>query len=87
MHLRHYLLVFDGRRGRLKQRVRIFRNVESALREYEEAEARYGKDAAIQVVLVSADSLDTVKATHPNFWRSMTFEELAHHAFPAAAGK
>lgn len=67
--LRHFLIVFDAARGG-EPEVREFRRPAPALVAYRDAEDHYRDRPAVQVVLLAADSLATIKKTHPNFWRS-----------------
>lgn len=66
--LRHYLLVFDHRDGRLITEPQEFGNVDEAVGAYAEAEQVYDSDDRVEVVLIGSDSLATVEKTHPNFF-------------------
>lgn len=66
--LRHYLLVFDHRDGRLLVEPREFRQTDEAVQAYATAESRYDSDDWVEVVLIGSDSLATVEKTHPNFF-------------------
>lgn len=67
--LRHFLIVFDAADGGAPE-VREFRRPGPALVAYRIAEERYRERPSVQVVLLAADSLATIKKTHRNFWRS-----------------
>ena len=73
---RHFLIVFDGTTSTMKEGVRTFEDVAAALEAYAQAERAHEQDRSVQVVLIASDSLETVKDTHPNFWRSTDFREL-----------
>lgn len=73
---RHFLIVFDGATGTMKEEVRSFDDVPEALEAYAEAERAHEDERSIQVVLIASDSLETVQNTHPNFWRSTDFRKL-----------
>lgn len=66
--LRHYLLVFDHRDGRLVGEPAEFRNVDEAVRAYATAEREHDSDDRVEVVLIGSDSLETIAKTHPNFF-------------------
>ena len=82
----HFLIVFDGATASMKEKIRVFSRPAAAVEAYAEAERRYADDAQVQVVLIASDSLETVKATHPNFWNSGDFAVLARNALKRAAG-
>ena len=79
----HFLIVFDGARGRMKEAVRDFPRPAAALEAYQAAEERYDGEPEVQVVLIASDSLDTVKATHPNFFGSVDLKQLVEEALKA----
>jgi hypothetical protein len=61
------LIVFDADKGQTLD-VREFDDASKAVEEYGRAEASFRDRPYIQVVLVAADSLDTVKYTHANLF-------------------
>lgn len=65
--LRHFLLVFDHKRGKLIDQ-REFRRVDIALAAYSETEREYQTDDQVEVVLVGSDSMETVRVTHGNYF-------------------
>jgi hypothetical protein len=67
----HYLLIFDHNDERLID-TREFSKDEcvEATDAYQEAEARYRDDRNIEIVLIGADSLDTIKRTHGHYFGS-----------------
>lgn len=66
--LNHYLLIFDHAVGALAEDVIEFTDVEEAVAAYEKAEARLDTADRVEVVLIGSDSLDTVRATHGNYF-------------------
>mgnify|MGYP001149971778 CR=1 FL=1 len=66
--LRHYLLVFDHRAGKLRDEPREFTDPSEATAAYAEVEQEYGKDDLVEVVLIGSDSMETVRATHANYF-------------------
>lgn len=73
--LRHFLIVFDAKTGRDAD-VREFRRPTPALLAYRDEEERQRSKPWIQVVLVAADSLETVQRTHSNYWPSVAWSDL-----------
>lgn len=65
--LRYFLLVFDPSNGRSAE-VRTFEETDDALDAYRDTEHRFRGQQGIQVVLIGADSLETVKKTHSNYF-------------------
>ena len=65
----HYLVVFDHEAQRAAEEVREFDDPGQAAAAYEAAERRFVDRADIEVVLIGSDSLETVKLTHPNYFR------------------
>lgn len=73
--LQHFLLIYDGAQGVLKSQ-RVFSRADLAVAAYQAAEKQFFADDNVQVVLVAADSLETVQKTHSNFWHGESVEEL-----------
>lgn len=67
-----FLLRFDRRRRRTTV-ARFDDHVEAEMA-YDQAERDLGRDANIEVVLVTAEDLDTVKVTHASFFTGQTVE-------------
>lgn len=67
--IRYFLIVYDRTLGHLvEDPPREFDDQEVALSAYDEAEQAHRSDRNIEVVLVGADSLDTVRQTHSNYF-------------------
>ena len=67
--MKHFLLVYDTHAQQLRDLRRYSEADEAqAIREYEELEARHRDDRRIEVVLVSSDSLKTVRRTHGHYF-------------------
>ncbi len=58
----HFLLVYDRRQGKLVEQ-RPFSDSKAAVRAYEDMD-----DRDMEIVLVGADSLETVMLTHGNYF-------------------
>lgn len=66
--IQHFLLVFDHSRGELLDTVEFGQDAKRATEEYAKAEKQYRGSDMIEIVLVGADSLDTVRLTHANYF-------------------
>jgi hypothetical protein len=65
--IKHFLVVYDIARGRADVR-RFGTDYEAAQRAYADVEWQTREDANIDAVLLSADSLETVKRTHSSYF-------------------
>ena len=66
----HFLLVYSHDQGALIHQDE-FRNAQEATKAYEAAEREYrGRLDKFEVVLLGADSLDTIMQTHGHYFRS-----------------
>ena len=75
--LRHFLIVFDIEREELISG-KEYANADEATRAYAEAEQRHdaeqrkhGGEWALEIVLIGADSLETVRRSHSNYFESV----------------
>ncbi len=68
MALIHFLLVYDHAAGRLLSRVE-FRNADEAAEAYSDMELEHRGDRHLEIVLVGADSIETIMQTHGNYFR------------------
>lgn len=66
--IRHYLLVFDHAEEKLAELLEFGEDADAALAAYAAKEAHYGDQKRIETVLLGADSLDTIKVTHANYF-------------------
>jgi len=69
MPLVHFLLVFNRKDQRLDFQ-QPYSDPAEALRAYEEMEERHRDDPNMEIVLVGADSIETVMLTHGNYFQS-----------------
>jgi hypothetical protein len=67
MSLVHFLLVYDLRARRLLSQ-QSFRSPEDAAAAYGQAERDHLSDTGIEIVLVGADSIETIKRTHGHYF-------------------
>ncbi len=63
-----FLLVFDHSKNEQLVCEDFGSDVESATKAYSAMEARYRKSSVVDVVLVGSDSIETVQATHSNYF-------------------
>ena len=66
--IRHFLLVFDHRQGKLVLEKSFGQDSASALRAYAQTELDYRDQPDMEIVLIGSDSIDTVKLTHANYY-------------------
>lgn len=66
--LRHYLLVFDHQRDELLS-WKEYLDAAPAIEAYQQTERAHEGNAQMEIVLIGADSLDTVKRTHANYFK------------------
>lgn len=67
MPLVHFLLVYDRKQQKLVFE-KPYADPAEALRAYEEMEERHRDERHMEIVLVGADSIETVMLTHGNYW-------------------
>lgn len=67
MALIHYLLVYDhGTRELIEQRP--FTDADEAVEAYSALEQKHRHDKGLEIVLVSAESLDIIRRTHGHYF-------------------
>jgi hypothetical protein len=66
----HFLIVYDVKAQRLIDAADLGVDIDAALEAYRarEQEQEHGHDGSVEVVLIGADSLDTIKQTHPHYF-------------------
>lgn len=83
MPLMHFLLVYDRSQQRLVFE-QSYTDPAEALRQYEEMEERHRNDIDKEIVLIGADSIETVRLTHGNYFDAESGTRVA--ASPYLAG-
>lgn len=63
-----FLLVFDHSKNELLTCEEFGSDVDSATKAYSAMEACYRESSVVDIVLVGSDSIETVKATHSNYF-------------------
>jgi hypothetical protein len=66
--IQHFLVIFDPATGRVEVQ-RFGTDYDAAQAAYAEAEQANGIEAKLDIVLLSADSLDTIKQTHSSYFQ------------------
>jgi len=66
MAMKYFLLILDPRVPNLE--IQEFRDGRRASKEYARVERQHIDDPVMEIVLVGADSLDTVKVTHSHYF-------------------
>jgi hypothetical protein len=69
MSLIHFLLVYDRKAQKLVFE-REYEDSAEAVKAYEETEEMYRDQHHMEIVLVGADSIETVKLTHGNYFEA-----------------
>lgn len=75
--VQHFILVFDRRADRLLEQIEFGTQRSAAVARYEELEAEFSDSPHIDIVLVGADSIETVKVTHANYFGDRTEDRYA----------
>jgi hypothetical protein len=83
MPLVHFLLVYDRKLQKLVFE-HAYKDPAEALQAYEEMEEKHRDKRHMEIVLVGADSIETVQLTHGNYWAADPDAEPA--ASPYLAG-
>ena len=71
--IRHFLVVYDVRAARAS--VTEYEDYDRALARYDELEKEHLTSDEVDVVLLGADSLETIQRTHSSYF------ETTHHGF------
>lgn len=74
--MKHFVLVYNRKNGSLLEQIEFPESQRAtAIRELFEREGTYRAEADIEVVILSADSVDELKRTHTRYFRG----ELRKH--------
>lgn len=69
--MQHFLLIYDHKAQSLRdERVFAFKESDAATTAYQEAERQYQGQADIEIVLIGADSIETIQRTHGHYFDS-----------------
>jgi hypothetical protein len=75
--IRYFLIAYDRHRGILLEEPRDFDDEAAAVDAYASAERDHAGDRNIEIVLVGADSLETIKTTHSNYFSNGLVDALS----------
>lgn len=67
----HFLIVYDTHQGKLLRAVETFQDFQEAFQSRLALEREHSPDDAVEIVVVDAPSLATVKRTHARYFRSI----------------
>lgn len=80
--MQHFLLIYDHRRQELRDSRRFDdREADAATVAYQDAEAQYRGQTEVEIVLIGADSIETVHRTHGHYFGRP--DPLARYLTPA----
>jgi hypothetical protein len=77
--LHHFLLIYDLNAGCLVEQLDMGEDGEAAAAEYSRSEAEYRDREGFEIVLVGADSIETIRQTHAHYFNGTAdraFDEL-----------
>jgi hypothetical protein len=74
MSLLHYILIYDHKKQRLIDQLEFGTQVDAAAQKYAEIEQQYKDREGIEIVLVGADSIDTIMQTHSHYFSDSATE-------------
>lgn len=75
--IKHFILVFDRREGRLLEQISFGTHRVAAVAKYEEIEELHRDSPHMDIVLVGSDSIETVMVTHANYFDGSARDEFA----------
>lgn len=70
MSMKHFLLVYD-RKAEILIDQQVFDDSAKALSAYEEKEREFMGNKDLEIVLIGADSIETVRQTHANYFEQV----------------
>ena len=73
-HIQQFLLIYDRSRDELIFQESFGDDVDAATTAYRAAEIEYHDHPEMNIVLVGADSLETVKVTHSTYFTGAAFK-------------
>lgn len=74
--IHHYLLIYDLSQGKLISQRDLGTDIEAAAAEYTRCEGEYRGREGFEIVLVGADSIETIKQTHAHYFDGGGQQEL-----------
>lgn len=66
--VRHFILIYDRSVGALREEIPFGHDSDAAVGAYSALEEQYRDNKGIEIVLVGADSFDTIRKTHANYF-------------------
>ena len=82
--MKHFLIIYSHTQQSLLAAPKVFpdSDVDSATGAYQEAEEEYRESTDVEIVLIGADSIDTVRQTHRHYFDAGS-DRLARYLSPA----
>lgn len=69
--LEHFLIIFDTNAQELRDAVQLGANADAAVNTYAEYEQKYRNEKGMEIVLIGADSIDTIRRTHSQYFEAV----------------
>lgn len=69
--LEHFLIIFDTRRQELREALQLGPDADAAINAYSEYEQDYRDEPSVEIVLIGADSIDTIRRTHSHYFEAV----------------
>ena len=66
--LKHFLIIFDTKAQELRDAVQLGADADAAVNAYAEYEQKYRDEPGVEIVLIGADSIDTIRRTHSQYF-------------------
>lgn len=83
MAIHHFLLIYSLLEHRLLEANDLGPNTAAAIDAYAECEERYRDQEGVEIVLIGADSLDTVRRTHSHYFEGDLGRDFFESVIPA----
>jgi hypothetical protein len=82
--MQHFLIIYSHKNQTLISAPRVFSDdqVDAATAAYQESEAEYRDSSDVEIVLIGADSIETIQRTHGHYFASVG-DRLARYLTPA----
>lgn len=77
MSLLHFILIYDHQQQRLVDQLEFGTRGQDAAQKYAEIEQQYRDREGIEIVLVGADSIDTIQRTHSHYFSDSAAEPFS----------
>ncbi|HZO79433.1 MAG TPA: hypothetical protein VFB39_15435 [Solirubrobacteraceae bacterium] len=86
MAIHHFLLIYSLVEHRLLDAKDLGQDTAAAIDAYAECEAQYRGQDGIEIVLIGADSLETIRQTHAHYFEGNLGGDFFESVVPTTAG-